>query len=151
MHRKSLLFAVLLLGVVEGLAQSHPTKSDLLDADRRFAQESQKEKLDAWVRWFANSVVLGGTPEPVKGEQQIREYYSGIFNDRLISLTWEPTAADLFRDEKTGYTVGRYTLRLRAENGSELTKTGTYLTVWKRQGDGSWKVISDFGAPDPAP
>jgi ketosteroid isomerase-like protein len=30
-------------------------------------------------------------------------------------------------------------------------RTGRYLTVWKKQPDGSWKVVRDIGVQDPAP
>ena len=30
-----------------------------------------------------------------------------------------------------------------------VERTGRYLTVWKKQKDGSWKVVWDGGAADP--
>jgi ketosteroid isomerase-like protein len=32
-----------------------------------------------------------------------------------------------------------------------MVRHGSYLTVWKKQSDGSWKVIADGGAPDKLP
>jgi len=28
---------------------------------------------------------------------------------------------------------------------------GKYVTVWKKQGDGSWKIYGDIGTPDLPP
>jgi hypothetical protein len=30
-----------------------------------------------------------------------------------------------------------------------MTDSGSYLTVYKKQSDGSWKAVEDFAAPDP--
>jgi ketosteroid isomerase-like protein len=30
-----------------------------------------------------------------------------------------------------------------------VRQSGTYLTVWRKDKDGSWKVAADGGAPDP--
>jgi ketosteroid isomerase-like protein len=102
------------------------------------------------MKWFSTSTTLGGLPEAVIGEKQLREYYSGLFNDRYVLLSWRPTSAEVLPDGETGYTVGRYELHQRDANGGDIWKTGTYLTVWKLQ-EGAWKVVSDFNAPDPAP
>ena len=46
-------------------------------------------------------------------------------------------------DGTLGYTWGRY----RVEAGDSITGRGRYLTVWRRQPDGSWKVDADIGSP----
>ena len=35
--------------------------------------------------------------------------------------------------------------------GKPATSAGSYLTVYKRQADGSWKAVEDFITPGPAP
>ena len=51
-----------------------------------------------------------------------------------------------------GYNYGRYESRRAVPGGKESVHTGWFLTIWKRQPDGSWKYVMDNGAPDrPAP
>jgi ketosteroid isomerase-like protein len=45
--------------------------------------------------------------------------------------------------------VGRYEARRRDEKGGAAVHTGTFLTIWKKQVDGSWKVVLDTGVEDP--
>ena len=35
-------------------------------------------------------------------------------------------------------------------NSQVRTDRGNYLTVWKKQPDGSWKAVEDFVTPGPA-
>jgi ketosteroid isomerase-like protein len=43
-----------------------------------------------------------------------------------------------------GYTVGEFVVAARDENGAQVRRSGKYCMVWKKQGDGSWKVILDI-------
>jgi uncharacterized protein (TIGR02246 family) len=41
--------------------------------------------------------------------------------------------------------TGSYEMTLVPKTGPEVKDTGKYLTVWRKQADGSWKVIRDAG------
>lgn len=63
----------------------------------------------------------------------------------LISLTsgrlaWAPIASG--RGEALGFTIGKATF---TADRPEDSRRSTYATIWRRQGDGSWKVLFDTG------
>ena len=67
-------------------------------------------------------------------------------------LTWSASFTDVSDDGTLGYNYGRYEWRGPGADGKERIGTGWFLTIWKRQPDGSWKYVMDNGAPDrPAP
>ncbi|MGH7539727.1 MAG: DUF4440 domain-containing protein [Gemmatimonadota bacterium] len=65
-------------------------------------------------------------------------------------LDWEPARAELAASGELGYTIGSYQ-RTHVVEGDTIIGTGTYLTVWRRQPDGAWRVELDLGVPDPDP
>lgn len=65
-----------------------------------------------------------------------------------VSLTWAAMFTDVSDDGTLGYNYGRYSLHLTKPDGTERTSEGFFLTIWKRQPDGSWKYVMDNGAPD---
>jgi len=68
------------------------------------------------------------------------------------SLTWSAFYTDVSDDGTLGFNYGRYESRHPGKDGKESIHTGWFLTIWKRQPDGSWKYVMDNGAPDrPAP
>lgn len=68
------------------------------------------------------------------------------------SLTWSAYFTDVSDDGTLAYNYGRYEFRRTAADGKVSVATGWFLTIWKRQPDGSWKYVMDNGAPDqPAP
>ena len=50
------------------------------------------------------------------------------------------------------YTRGHYSdEQIDPKTGQVKALTGNYLTVWKKQSDGSWKAMEDFVVPGPPP
>ncbi len=48
-----------------------------------------------------------------------------------------------------GYTIGTYELTVE-QDGAPMVTVGKYVTLWKKQADGSWKVVVDcFNADGP--
>jgi ketosteroid isomerase-like protein len=44
-----------------------------------------------------------------------------------------------------GYTYGTFEFRSRDKEGKLVSNYGKYTSIWKRQKDGSWKVVLDMG------
>ena len=119
----------------------------LLQADRAFAKDTAAKRLEGWMPYMAEDAVLF-SDKPVVGKDAIRAFYQSAFADPDFILTWQPTHVEMFRSGDTGYTTGRYELHAKDGKGNKVVRHGSYLTVWKKQSDGSWKVIADGGAPD---
>jgi ketosteroid isomerase-like protein len=45
--------------------------------------------------------------------------------------------------------TGAFSMTTTMKNGKPITEQGKYLTVWKRQTDGAWKIIRDINNADP--
>lgn len=65
-----------------------------------------------------------------------------------VSLTWSALFTDVSADGTLGYNYGRYEFRGPGPDGKEVVRGGFFLSIWKRQADGSWKYVMDTGAPD---
>jgi ketosteroid isomerase-like protein len=119
----------------------------LLQADRAFARDTVAKRLEGWMAYMAEDAILF-SDKPVVGTEAIRAFYQPAFADPDFILSWQATRAEMFRSGDTGYTTGRYELHAKDGKGDKVVRHGSYLTVWKKQSDGSWKVIADGGAPD---
>ncbi len=145
---RSCVLVTLLLAAAVCVAQTG--SAALLKADRDFAQAVAQKGLDGWMSFMADNSVRLGAP-PVVGKEAIRAAMAESFAIPGFKLKWAPTRAAIFKGGNLGYTVGRYEATRANNRGETVTSSGSYLTVWQKQKDGSWKVVWDGGSPDPAP
>ena len=128
-----------------------PDASVLMDADRAFASAVAKVGTDAWVSWFAEdgAQIQPGMGE-IRGHPAIRDLMAGL-DDPGYSLRWEPLRADIAASGDLGWTTGTYVSEMTDEGGNVRRGQGRYVTIWRKQADGSWKVVMDLGNPTAAP
>jgi ketosteroid isomerase-like protein len=118
------------------------------DADLAFAKATKERGVDGWVEYFADSGVMIGPGHNWVGRAAIREVMAPELGDTTLSLTWRPVSAEVSASGDLGYTIGRWERSWRGKD-STATLRGTYVTIWRKQGDGTWKVVLDVGNADP--
>jgi len=143
---KLLLFMLLATNVFAGNPEDEILQLDR-EFNRTFNEASQEKRADQWMSYFAdNAAVPSATP--VAGKQALSEHYRKAFASPDLTLKWEPAKGEVFAGGQMGYTVGKYTAHFKDKSGQAMEETGTYITVWKKQPDGSWKIVTDTGSED---
>jgi ketosteroid isomerase-like protein len=56
---------------------------------------------------------------------------------------------DVAKSGDLAYSLGTWQLKGKNPKGEDVTQSGKYITVWKKQQDGRWKVVADTGTVDP--
>jgi ketosteroid isomerase-like protein len=90
----------------------------------------------------------------MKGRDAIRAAWAGMVADPNFKLDFSAERVDVAKDGEMAYTRGPYQLTVsNPKTKKPVTDKGTYLTVFKKQADGSWKAVEDFTASEipPAP
>src|SRR4029453_10727519 len=83
--------------------------------------------------FYAPGLPLATGPGP------IREAVTKMMSSPGFSLTFAPTGAEVSGSGDLGYTSGTYEATM---NGA--AEKGKYITVWKKQSGGDWKVKEDI-------
>jgi ketosteroid isomerase-like protein len=60
-----------------------------------------------------------------------------------------PVGADVSSTGDLGYTYGTFEFSSTGKDGKPQVEHGKYTSIWKKQGDGSWKVVLDMGNASP--
>lgn len=129
-------------------APAKPDAAPLMQADRDFNRATQERRLEGWMDFMADNIVLGHEDQPNFGKDAVRKAMA-FLDDASLTLTWEPTYGEMFASGDFGFTTGKWVRKGKDPQGVERMRTGRYLTVWKKQKDGGWKVVWDGGTPDP--
>lgn len=119
----------------------------LLAADIAFAEDVAQGGAEAWTSHFAPDGRMFGSDGWVTGRNAIMEYAGEMFADETAQLSWTPEVAEVAYYGDMGYTIGTYEFVQGDPEGDFVRMNGTYVTIWRKQNDGSWKVAVDIGNP----
>jgi ketosteroid isomerase-like protein len=129
-------------------ASMKPGKMVLFDLEKKFAQDVLEKGGAAFADWFAeDGVALGNGAAPLVGKVAIVK--SASWSPKDYQLTWTPTDAMMGPSGDMGYTWGHFEGRSKDANGNPVLTSGRYITMWRKQPDGTWKVVLDAGANEP--
>jgi ketosteroid isomerase-like protein len=135
--------AILFLAALYAFAAD--ARQQLMEADSEFSRAAETRGLEGWMSWFADDAQINSSKGVVKGKAALREYYSKMFAQPGFSISWKPFFAEASKDGTLGYTMGVAQFRATKPDGTVETREGHYLSVWKKQPDGTYKVVSDMG------
>lgn len=146
MKRACPLIVVLMSFLFTAATAAAADLKSLVEAERAFSRLSAEKGIrTAFLANLAPDAVVF-RPTPVPG----RDAYQKLAAEVPARLTWRPTFADISRAGDLGYTTGPYELRPNGE-GTGAPSYGHFVSVWRVQPDGSWKVVIDVGNSHPRP
>ena len=159
--RKVTIYALLLsLPLVACKEKAPDTTADaqaIRDGETTWVKDWQAKDVDKIVAHYSPDAVLmiAGVPA-MKGSDAIKSGVGPMLKDPHLSLTFSPTAVVIAKGDDLAYTQGIYTMTYtEPKTGMTLIEKGKYVTVYKKQDDGSWKAIEDIDNADgpavPAP
>ena len=120
-------------------------KTVLMEADRAFDRDTAARGLDGWMSWFAEDARIETSKEVLVGKPALREVYLKMFAAREFRIHWWPVQAEISADGTLGFTFGRAVVSWRDEKGEMQKTESRYTTLWRKQKDGTYKVIFDMG------
>jgi ketosteroid isomerase-like protein len=125
-------------------------RESVMQADRDFAADFAQRRIDGWVSWFDTAgVQVAASGETPRGHAAVRAHMAKQFADSTGILAWRPVMAEVSTDGSMAHTIGTWNFHVRGKDSTATAGTGHYLTVWRRQADGSWKVLADIGTQHP--
>ena len=127
--------------------------ASIVRAEREFMDDVARRRLEGWVDHFADSAATLPPGKLVNvGRAPIRTGMAATFADSSVHVAWFPVYASVAASGDLGYTWGYYRWMSRDDKGAPAPPvTGKYLTIWRRDGSGTWKVVVDTGNQGPVP
>jgi len=138
-----------------------PSPPDTRAADERAIREADAAWSKAWaakdlegcMSFVADdaSVLLANGPT-VTGKESIRKWASEVMANPGFAGSWQASKVEASRAGDLAYVVGTGQITVNDPKGKPVTDRLKYLTVWKKQRDGTWKALVDTANSDlPAP
>jgi ketosteroid isomerase-like protein len=115
----------------------------LVAAETSFASMAEQKGInEAFLAYLAEgSIILDPVPVDARARYSAPDKDTGL-------LGWAPEIAGVSAAGDLGWTSGPFEYR-KEKTDEKPIATGHYVTVWRRQADGSWKVALDTGISHP--
>jgi len=143
-----MIFAFALPDLAQNKIQGNDLKS-MVETERAFSRTSEeKGTRESFAQFIAADGVLF-RPTPVFGKKWMQEHPLPVSTTRQL-LSWQPIFAAVSRAGDLGYTTGPWQFKNDIKDAKPAA-FGNFMTVWKKQADGSWKFALDLGISNPEP
>lgn len=121
------------------------TAATLRQLEGEFMKAAAERGSAGYMSYYADDAVeVPNGAAIISGKMNIAKTM-GFLDDKNNHLTWTPVGADISSSGDLGYTYGTFEFRSVAKDGKPLVESGKYTSIWKKQPDGSWKVVLDMG------
>ena len=155
----------IVIASLAALSATGCTKSAQASADTAQITDGIKAQEAQWVKdyaakdvnalagHYADDAALAGPGDPVATtEADRRKVLSQLINDPNFKLSFATERVEVAQSGDLASSRGHYSLTMTDKATSKpVDSSGAYLTVYKKQSDGSWKALEDFVTPGPAP
>lgn len=134
------LLAALAAGPAASTENLDKERESVLRADADFAAALAAHDRERFRSFFhADAIFLGATVS--RGADAIVAAWAPFFDpEGDLQLAWRPQEAGVAASGEFAYTIGDAEMVFRG--GSER-RPGKYLTIWRRDAEGAWKIVAD--------
>jgi ketosteroid isomerase-like protein len=149
--------SVVSVALAAGSAQAQTATPDLqaaaeviVKSDAAFAQSVAEKNRETFLSFIADVTTFnGGSPNELHGRDAVMKAWADFFAPDGPTLSWTPIKGEVVGAGDVGYTTGRSVLKQKGSDGKVTERRGQYVTIWRKQTDGSWKVVFDTGSTLP--
>jgi ketosteroid isomerase-like protein len=128
------------------------TEDDLIRLDHQFAEARASGETERFAEFLSDDVVgLGVDGSIAGGRNAVLAEWKSILGDPSTQLSWEPLGATLSGAGEMGFIYGEWRTTRESGDGSELLGTGRFVTIWRLEADGVWRVALEARNADETP
>lgn len=119
--------------------------------EAKWNQQFKAKDTQGLVSHYADDAYFAGPGmKPADGSTAIRQVYANASTDPAFNVQFASDKVDVAGSGDMAYSRGHFTEQYTdAKTHKVMSNSGYYLTVWKKQSDGSWKAVEDFTSADP--
>ena len=120
-------------------------------ANTRFTAAIKKGDTIAMVADYdANAMVMAPGGPAASGSAAVARWMGGMIAT-LTAKEFNLKIGDVIVTGDYAIETGSYDMVLTPKKGKDIPDKGKYVVVWKKQADGSWKILRDIWNTDVAP
>ena len=139
--------AIVIVLALNVIAQGQSALQEMVKTEQAFSKMAEEQNArEAFMAFIADDGLLF-RPGAVNGKKWMLEHPLPP-SDKKPLLAWQPAYAGMAASGDMGFTTGPWEAKADI-NDEKPQGYGHFVTVWKKQADGSWKFVVDLGISHP--
>lgn len=134
------LVAILSLAPARAQRGGGNPADELRAAETAFAKSMADRNISAFAALIADEAVFFGGKGVSRGKAAVVSDWKRFFDAPAAPFSWAPAEVEVLASGTLGYSSGPV-------HDPQGRRIGTFNSVWRRQQDGSWKIVFDKGCP----
>jgi len=145
-----LTFSIALTSAAQSAGGRDAIAGKIKADETRWNQEWEAKSADKILAHYADDAILISPGAPAaQGKEAIRSLLNQMLADPALSLRFQAQNVAVSRSGDMAYTEGSYTLSATDPSTKKpINDKGSYVTVYKKQPDGSWKAVADIASSE---
>jgi ketosteroid isomerase-like protein len=145
MNKQAIFVAALALSSCSAKPPSaDDANNELRSLDAKLGQAVDAKDAGAVATFYSDDAILMPTAESaVRGKAAITEEWKHILAIPAFENESKLEGVVVAQSGDLAYTHGSYRSRLMGEDGKLVMEPGKWLTVWKKQPVGGWRIVVD--------
>jgi uncharacterized protein (TIGR02246 family) len=126
------------------------------NTEAQWVQDFASKDLDKVVSHYtddATFMVQGMAP--ISGKDAIRNLDKQMVSDPTLNLKFSSSKVEVAKSGDLAYSQGTYAMTMTdPQTHQPVNDSGSYVTAWRKEPDGTWKAVSDIivsSVPPPMP
>lgn len=144
--RSVLVFA--LLGLLGGCSAWSPRpdraalEAQVADTERAFARTMAARDHAAFASFLSDEAVFFSGETPLRGKQAIAAAWKHLFEKPAAPFSWRPEVVQALDSGTLALSTGPV-----FDPGGQCI--GSFLSIWRQEAPGVWRIVFDKGGPCP--
>lgn len=135
---KNIIFTLAVLIIIPCRATpNEELRQQVWQTELAFAKTMAVRDHQAFVKFLAKDAVFMGGKKVNRGRQMIADSWKKFFDSPKAPFAWKPERVEVLNEGTLALSTGPV--------WDEKGRFNTYSSIWRRQADGSWKVVFDKG------
>jgi len=117
----------------------------LWEADAEWLKAFEAKDVEGMLSFYAEDAAVFPPKAPiVSGREAIRKMLEELTANPGFELTWESVKVEIAESCDLAWVQATMVFRMQDSEGNLQEDRGKAVLVWKKQPDGSWKVVADI-------
>src|SRR5207247_4651726 len=143
------LSALTVAGTVSAADTKSAIEQALRDLDAKWSAAAGAKDVDKTVSYYAeDAMVMPPNAAAATTKEAIRSAWKEMLTTPGSAISWKATKVEVAKAGDLAYVSGTYEETMTDASGKPVNDRGKYVEIFKKQADGTWKVVADIWNSD---